>query len=94
MIICKSCFSKLLGLMFRWPEEGLIFINNKPKRYDLHTFFVFYPIDILFLDENKKIIKIYKRVRPFRFYIKGVESKYIVELRKTSNYKLGDKFNF
>lgn len=94
LIVCKSIFGKIRGLMFRWPKEGIVFVNKKPAKFDLHTFFVFYPIDILFLDKNKKIIKVYKRVRPFKFYIEGIESKYIVELRNSREYKIGEKFNF
>ena len=83
LIKCKSLLSKIMGLMFRWPKYGAIFINKKPAKYDLHTFFVFYPIDILFLDENHKIIKIYKNIKPFKFYIQGVKCKYIIELRSS-----------
>ena len=92
LIECKSLLSKIRGLMFRWPKYGAIFINEKPIKYDLHTFFVFYSIDILFLDENYRIIKAYKRVKPFTFYIKGIKSRYIVELRNSKNLNAGEIF--
>ena len=51
-----------------------------------------YSIDILFLDENYRIIKAYKRVKPFTFYIKGIKSRYIVELRNSKNLNAGEIF--
>ena len=52
---CKSLFSKFRGLMFtKKKERALIFFFNKPTRVDLHMFFVFYPIDVVFLNEKKQ----------------------------------------
>jgi len=81
---CESVFSKLRGLMFRFKlkEDGLIFIFDKEKEVDLHMFFVFFPIDVICLDENKKIVKIIKNVKPFTFLIKCPKSKYIIELKQ------------
>jgi len=96
LISCYSFLSKLRGLMFRFSKKDLVFINKVPKRINLHTLFVFYSIDILFLDENKRIIKYYKCVKPFTFYIPGIKSKYILELVNNSSldYKIGEKINF
>jgi uncharacterized membrane protein (UPF0127 family) len=42
--------------------------------------FVFYSINVLFLDSNKKVIDIKKRLRPFTFYSPKKKAKYIIEL--------------
>ena len=59
-------------------------------------FFVFFPIDILFLDKNKKIIEIKKNFRPFSFYKSREKAKYVVEIAEENNYKaikIGDRFH-
>lgn len=105
-VLCKnkkiltSSFSKALGLMFskKIKDTGYIFVFDKPKRIDLHMFFVFYGIDVLFLDENKKIIEIKEGFRPFTFYVSKNKAKYVVELPqeiiKKTKTKSGDIINF
>ena len=81
--VCDSFFSQARGLMFKSLkyDEALLFIFDEPVKLGLHTLFVFYPIDIYFLNENKKVIHSVLNVRPFTPYVKGVEAKYILELK-------------
>ena len=92
---CNNVFSKFIGLRFSKlkKDEALVIVNKKENFCLLDTFFVFYPIDVLFLDKNKKIIG-YERIKPFRFMaFKNV--KYIVELPVINlNFKEGDVVNF
>jgi len=62
----------------------------------LHMWFVFFPIDVLFLNKNKKIIEIKKDFRPFRFYTTKKKARYAIELPKGHKYKLklGDRVIF
>jgi uncharacterized membrane protein (UPF0127 family) len=55
--VCKSIFSKTFGLMFS-KKKLLIFIFNKEKIIPLHMFFVFYPIEVSFLNKNKIVVEI------------------------------------
>ena len=55
--VCKSIFSKTFGLMFS-KKKSLIFIFNKEKIIPLHMFFVFYPIEVSFLNKNKIVVEI------------------------------------
>jgi hypothetical protein len=97
---CKSISSKAIGLMFSFPikNKGLIFFFEKEKRIDLHMFFVFYPIDLIFLDRKKKIIELKEKFMPFTFYISKKKAKYLLELPvktiKKSNSKIGDKIKW
>jgi len=87
-VICKnkkiliSPFSKTIGLMFskKIIDIGYIFVFNKPRRIDLHMFFVFFPIDILFLDKHKKVIELKERFKPFSMYYSKNKAKYVIEL--------------
>lgn len=93
--ICKSMLSHLRGLMFRFPRnDGLLFVFNKEKPIALHMFFVFFTIDIVYLNKNKKVIKILKKVKPFTPYIKAVKCEYILELKGAKNLQINDKISF
>ncbi len=95
--VCKSIFSKTFGLMFS-KKKSLIFIFNKEKIIPLHMFFVFYQIEILFLDKNKKVVEMKKNFSPFTFYDPKNKSKYVIELPigaiKNSKTEIKDAIEF
>jgi len=95
--VCKNIFSKSLGLMFSKPRS-LIFIFKKEKIIPLHMFFVFYPIDVLFLNKNKIVIEIKENFMPFTFHIPKKKAKYVIEIPKgtikKSKTKIKDKIEF
>ncbi|MCK4521772.1 MAG: DUF192 domain-containing protein [Nanoarchaeota archaeon] len=80
--LCNSEFEKLKGLMFtKKISKALVFVSGKEQNISMHMFFVFYPIDVLWLNKNKKIIQIKKDFRPFRIS-KGCKARYVIELEK------------
>lgn len=83
-ILCRSVSSKALGLMFssesKVKRHSLLFEFNKPDYWSLHMFFVFYPIDVLFLDEKKKVVDMKKNFKPFTTHRPSKMSKYVIEL--------------
>jgi|TARA_B100001971_G_scaffold100907_1_gene93006 hypothetical protein len=95
--LCKSIFSIARGLMFSKPRP-LIFIFEKEKIVPLHMFFVFYQIEILFLDKNKKVVEMKKNFSPFTFYDPKNKSKYVIELPigaiKNSKTEIKDAIEF
>ena len=96
-ILCKNTLSKTIGLMFSKPR-ALIFIFKKEKIIPLHMLFVFYPIDILFLNKNKVVAEIKESLMPFSFYTPKNKAQYILELpqgtiRKTKT-EIKDKIEF
>ena len=95
--ICNSLFSKAKGLMFS-KRKTLIFIFKTEKIVPLHMFFVFYPIDVLFLNKNKEVIEIKRDLRPFTFYSPKQKSKYIIELPagmiNSTGTSIGDTIRF
>ena len=90
---CKSMFSQGLGLMFS-RKKNLIMEFPDERIISLHNFFVFYPIDVLILNKNKKIIEIKKDFKPFTLWKSEKKGKYVVELAFKENYHTGDKLNF
>ena len=95
--ICSSLFSKFKGLMFAKKHKTLIFDSNKEKNISLHMFFVFYPIDVLWLDKDKKITHIKQNFIPFTV-TKSYKAKYVIELEKgtleKTNTSIGDIVSF
>ena len=97
---CNNLFSKAIGLRFKKKSvnTGIIFSFNTPQKVLMDMFFVFYPIDVLFLDENKIIIEIKENFLPFTFYKNSKKAFYIIELNKDTAKKnkirIGDKLSF
>ena len=89
--VCRSAWSKARGLMFS-RKRNLMFVFDDEERRGLHMFFVFFPIDVLFLDKNKRIVEIKKNLMPFTFYKSKEKAMYVVELTEPHNYKIGKIF--
>jgi uncharacterized membrane protein (UPF0127 family) len=89
--LCKSALSKAVGLMFS-RKRNLLFEFDKEQRIPLHNFFVFFPINLVFMDKNKRIIEIKKNFKPFTFYTSKEKAKYLLETPFEIDYKTGDKF--
>lgn len=43
-------------------------------------FFVFFPIDVLFLNKDKEIVDLKQRLKPFTFYTSKKPAKYVLEM--------------
>ncbi len=65
---------RTIGLMFRKDFKGQMeFRFKKPSTIVVHTFFMCFPIDVIFYDEHDRIIKEVKNVKPWRIaYAKDV----------------------
>jgi uncharacterized membrane protein (UPF0127 family) len=93
----NTFWEKTRGLMFRpMLEHALIFPLERESRIgaSIHSFFVFFPFDVLFLDEGQKVVDT-KMVGPFRFNVRPKDpAKYIIELPpgaiRDSGVRIGD----
>lgn len=91
-IVCNNIWSQAQGLIFR-PRRNLIMIFPKERKISLHNFFVFYPLEIIVLDENKKVIEIKENFKPFTLWNSTKKGKYLIELGKEKSkrkIKLGE----
>lgn len=84
--------------MFRTkkPDHGLIFVFDREVRADIHMLFVFFPIDVLFLDKNQRVVDIKKSFKQFTYYKPKAKAKYVVELPvgRLNDTLIGDKILF
>jgi len=98
-IFLDDNFSKFIGLMFSKQQgKALIFKFKKEKKISLHMLFVFYSIDVLFLDKNKIVVDKKENFKPFAFYKSMEKSMYALELPnaaiKRTKTEIGDKIEF
>ncbi len=80
----KNIFSQMLGLMLHKSipvDFALIFVLKRPGTVGVHMLFMRFPIDVIFLDADKKIIGT-ATLKPWTGHkrMKGV--KYIIEMTR------------
>jgi uncharacterized protein len=72
--------------MFRSGEAvkdcGWIFVFDTPRSVSLTMWFVFFPIDVVMLDKDKKVIELVENFQPWKFYDSRNKCQYFIELRK------------
>lgn len=88
--------SRQIGLMFRTKQltdtQGMLFVFTKPKYQAFWMKNVNFPIDILFISEEKKIINIHKNATPGQeepTFNSTSEAKYALELQSGASDRLG-----
>ncbi len=95
--LIKSVLKQIIGLRFS-KQKNLVFEFKKEKKEIIDMLFVFYPIDLILLDKNKKVIELKQNLNPFTIYNPKNKTKYILELKKgtikDNKIKLGDKLFF
>ncbi|MBI2142931.1 DUF192 domain-containing protein [Candidatus Woesearchaeota archaeon] len=97
--IADSVVKRAVGLMFSKPTEAAMILKfPKDTPISLHTYFVFFPIDILFIDSRLRVVELVQAMQPFTTYSSRSRASYVVELpsgtiRKTRT-KPGDEIAF
>jgi len=97
----KSMFKQAKGLMFRrsvHDSYAMVFIFPSLKKISLHMLFVPFPLDVLFLNEEKKIVKT-TTLRPWiGIGDSGEKIRYVIELPSgaisANDLKVGDHLMF
>jgi len=79
VILADSFFTRLKGLLGRkdLPRGWCMLI--KPCS-SVHTMFMAFPIDILFLDGSSRVVALYKSLPPFRLSRIVNQSRMVIEL--------------
>jgi hypothetical protein len=79
VIIADTFLKRVKGLLGRkdfLPGQTLII---KPCN-SIHTFFMQFPIDVLFVDKDNRVIKTLSSVKPFRLTSIYFQASFIIEL--------------
>lgn len=94
--IAKTFFNSFWGLMGKRdiPQYGLLI----KKCSGVHTFFMHFSIDVIFLDFENRVIKIKRNLPPWRMTIPLLSARNILEiptkLTGASLIKLNDSLSF
>jgi uncharacterized membrane protein (UPF0127 family) len=84
IVYCDNLWCKGTGLMFRAHNairgKAWVFTFKTSRRIAVTMLFVFYPIDIIFLDEKNRVIEIVKSLKPFTSYTSRRKSRTFIEL--------------
>lgn len=104
----KNIWKKTIGLMFRknlHKDRGLLMVFNNETRTGIWMFGMRFPIDLVFIDKDKRIVDLREHIKPlslkpntWRVYYPKKPVKYILEankgvIRKT-NACIGDVLGF
>lgn len=87
VVIADSFFSRLKGLMGKntiKDDEGLLI---RPCN-SIHTFFMKFNLDIAFIDKNFIVLEIYRDLAPNKLSKIYKKSKFVIESKTGSLYKL------
>jgi uncharacterized protein len=95
--VAATAAQKVRGLLGRQCLEsgqGLLFKSCS----SLHTFFMHFPIDIVFADKKGRVLKSAAAVRPFKLVAAPLRSYYAIELPagaiERSRTRVGDHLYF
>ena len=100
--IYRDFFHKTKGLMFSRPlrkGEAIILVadNEGVMETTIHMLFVFFSIDVVWLNEKKEVVDKKKGIKMFSpLIVPSKPAKYVVELRKGASRHtfIGDKLEF
>lgn len=94
VLIADTFLARFKGYMFqKKPKYKAILI--KPCN-SIHTFFMKFDLDVLFLDENMKVVKKMEALKPNKMIMPIKEAKYVLEGKAKAFAKidLGDVLYF
>ena len=101
VMLCKSLASQMRGLMFARQDRNraLIMVFGEEKLVPLHMMFVFFPLDILFLNRKRIVVETFETAKPFITQIRPRhKAKYVIELSagkiRDSKIRVGDRLSF
>ena len=78
VIVAETLYKRLKGLLGRcsFPPSTLLLFPNSGS---VHTFFMRFPIDVLFLDADHNVLLIRRNVPPFRLCLAPRKTRHVAE---------------
>ena len=92
--LANTFFKRLRGLMFRWRLAEAEALWLRPCN-GVHTFWMLFTIDVIFLDQQLRIVKLVENMRPFRVTSPKLAASSVVEMPartiSRASLKVGDQ---
>lgn len=93
ILLADNLWTRLIGLMFKEePPQKAKGLLLQPCN-SIHTFFMRYPLDVVFLDSQNKTVKIIRGLRPWRMtwiYFRASKTLELPAGELTQAISLGD----
>lgn len=88
--VADSYFRRLVGLLGktrRWARagQGLWIVPS----HGVHTIGMLFPIDLIFLDREKNVVRLEEHVKPFRISIGSLRTHSVLELPAHTVFRTG-----
>lgn len=93
--IADTDSARELGLSFKKKistDEGMLFVFDTPGNYAFWMKDMNFPLDIIWLDENGRVVKIEGNVAPSTYpgyFVNDAKAKYVLEISASTSEKLG-----
>jgi uncharacterized protein len=78
VVVADNHWKRLRGLIGRQLHAGQAMVFRPSQ--GIHTFFMGYPIDVLYLDSDGRVLHALNAIRPYRFGPIDIRTRCIVEL--------------
>lgn len=98
--VYQNIFLLAKGLRFSPPlkkKEGLLLVSSTENLIAIDMLFVFFSIDVIWLDKQKEVIYVARNVKPFTPYVAPPrKARYILECQadSTQSIKVKDRLSF
>ena len=96
--VYSSTLQKAMGLMLTLRPKAIVMDFSPSQIVSLHMFLVFYPIDVIGLDNSKNVVSLKRTFRPCSIYSTPKPVRYVLELPSgsihLSNTRVGDRITF
>lgn len=90
--VAKSLFSQMRGLMFRISPVNILFIFESEDLHPIHSWFVPYKFDAVYVDSDSRVVEIFRDIKPFGSVLPTKPARYLIELVDTPHsLRVGDK---
>ena len=78
--VCDTFHTRMRGLMFRSRPAYLFFEFGLEDLNPIHSFFVLFPFDAVYLNSKHEVVEAFASVQPFTPYLEPNEvNKYLLE---------------
>lgn len=78
--VAESFIDRMFGLLIKSNPRNMLF----KTRFGIHTFFLKEPIDLAVLDNDFKVVKIKKNLKPNRLFFWNPKYKLLLELPRNT----------
>ena len=81
LTIADSTAMRMRGLMFRKKCMPMLFVFDSEAIWPIHSFFVGFPFDAIFLSGKNRVVGVFPSIKPFTPCVSPPQpSKYLLEL--------------